>query len=74
MDFLRLLKIKNVIFSGCLEYDLSNELSFLEWHGFPSTSLPSNFEPEKLVELHLPQSQIKQLWEDITRPVRFFTL
>ncbi|KAK9910640.1 hypothetical protein M0R45_034595 [Rubus argutus] len=68
MDFLRLLKIKNVIFSGCHEYDLSNELSFLEWHGFPSTSLPSNFEPETLVELHLPQSQIKQLWEDITRP------
>ncbi|KAM5554208.1 hypothetical protein ABKV19_022539 [Rosa sericea] len=68
MDFLRLLKIKNVIFSGCHEYDLSNELSFLEWHGFPSTSLPSDFAPENLVELHLPRSQIKQLWEDNMTP------
>ncbi|XP_024191119.1 uncharacterized protein LOC112195031 isoform X2 [Rosa chinensis] len=70
MDFLRLLKIKNVKFSGCHEYDLSNKLSFLEWHDFPSTFLPSEFEPKNLVELHLPRSQVEQLWEDnITPPL-----
>ncbi|XP_062001709.1 uncharacterized protein LOC133718846 isoform X2 [Rosa rugosa] len=68
MDFLRLLKIKNVKFSGCHEYDLSNKLSFLEWHDFPSTFLPSEFEPKNLVELQLPRSQIKQLWEDNMTP------
>ncbi|XP_024177195.1 uncharacterized protein LOC112182868 [Rosa chinensis] len=68
MESLRMLKIYNVIFSGCLEF-LSNELSFLEWHGYPLKSLPSCFEPDKLVELNLYQSEIEQLWEEIERPL-----
>ncbi|CAL8169774.1 unnamed protein product [Prunus armeniaca] len=68
MDNLRLLKIYNVEFSGRLEY-LSDELSFLEWHKYPLKSLPSNFQPDKLVELNLSESEIEQLWEEIERPL-----
>ncbi|XP_050135380.1 TMV resistance protein N-like [Malus sylvestris] len=58
---LRLLKISNVFFSGSIKY-LSNELQLLEWHAFPFSSLPSNFQSDKLVELHMHSSLIKQLW------------
>ncbi|XP_008240877.1 PREDICTED: TMV resistance protein N-like [Prunus mume] len=68
MDNLRLLKIYNVEFSGCLEY-LSDELSLLEWHKCPLKSLPSSFEPDKLVELNLSESEIEELWEEIERPL-----
>ncbi|XP_008240878.1 PREDICTED: disease resistance protein RPS6-like [Prunus mume] len=68
MDNLRLLKIYNVEFSGCLEY-LSDELSLLEWHKCPFKSLPSSFEPDKLVELNLSESEIEELWEEIERPL-----
>lgn len=52
----------NVIFSGNLN-NLSNELRVLSWHNFPFSSLPSSFEPDKLVELTMPDSNVKQLWE-----------
>ncbi|KAK4286066.1 hypothetical protein QN277_002677 [Acacia crassicarpa] len=52
----------NVKFSGNLN-NLSNELRVLSWHKFPFSSLPSSFEPEKLVELIMPDSNVKQLWE-----------
>ena len=42
---------------------LSNNLSRLYWHGYPLKSLPSNFHPEKLVELNMCFSRLKQLWE-----------
>ena len=42
---------------------LSNNLIDLYWDGYPSKSLPSNFHPEKLVELNLCFSRLKQLWE-----------
>ncbi|XP_062025777.1 TMV resistance protein N-like [Rosa rugosa] len=61
MDRLRLLKIWNVKFSGNITY-LSNELHYLDWHGCPLDSFPSDFQPDKLVELHLCISSIKQLW------------
>ncbi|CAN1309869.1 Disease resistance protein RUN1 [Linum perenne] len=41
---------------------ISNELRYLRWDGCPSKSLPSNFSPEKLVELNLPFSNIEHLW------------
>ncbi|PRQ21570.1 putative P-loop containing nucleoside triphosphate hydrolase, leucine-rich repeat domain, L [Rosa chinensis] len=62
MDRLRLLKICRAKFSGNITY-LSNELQYLEWHGFPLDSFPSGFQPDKLVELHLRLSHIKQLWK-----------
>ncbi|OAY32245.1 hypothetical protein MANES_13G002785v8 [Manihot esculenta] len=64
MNHLRLLILRNAsIFHG-LEY-LSNELRYLEWHEFPFNSLPSAFQPSKLVELHMHHSNLKQLWEEI---------
>ncbi|KAM1647539.1 hypothetical protein PS2_008932 [Malus domestica] len=68
MDDLKLLKIHNVIFSGCLE-SLSDELRFLEWHAYPLKLMPSSFEPENLVELHLPRSKIEKLWEEFEKPL-----
>ncbi|KAM1441118.1 hypothetical protein ACFXTO_009269 [Malus domestica] len=68
MDDLKLLKIHNVIFSGCVE-SLSDELRFLEWHEYPLKLLPSSFEPENLVELHLPGSKIEKLWEEFEKPL-----
>ncbi|KAG8660922.1 hypothetical protein MANES_02G202000v8 [Manihot esculenta] len=64
MRKLRLLKIENVQLSQGLEF-LSNEIRLLEWHGYPLKSLPSCFKPEKLVELRMPCSCIKQLWSGI---------
>nr|WIL59966.1 nodulation protein [Melilotus officinalis] len=40
-----------------------NNLRYLLWHGYPFASLPSNFEPQYIVELNIPDSSIQQLWE-----------
>ncbi|XP_043810319.1 disease resistance protein RUN1-like [Manihot esculenta] len=64
MRKLRLLKMANVQLSQGLEF-LSNEIRLLEWHGYPLKSLPLCFKPEKLVELRMPCSCIKQLWSGI---------
>ncbi|WCJ18065.1 disease resistance protein (TIR-NBS-LRR class) putative [Euphorbia peplus] len=44
---------------------LPDELRFLYWYQFPSKSLPLNFNPENLVELHMPNSQLKELWTGV---------
>ncbi|KAG4390261.1 hypothetical protein GLYMA_06G260100v4 [Glycine max] len=54
-------------FSGTLA-KLSNELGYLSWEKYPFECLPPSFEPDKLVELRLPYSNIKQLWEG-TKPL-----
>uniref|UniRef100_A0A2K1R517 TIR domain-containing protein n=1 Tax=Populus trichocarpa TaxID=3694 RepID=A0A2K1R517_POPTR len=61
MTKLRLLKIHNVDLSEGPEY-LSNELRFLEWHAYPSKSLPACYRPDELVELYMSCSSIEQLW------------
>ncbi|KAF9670519.1 hypothetical protein SADUNF_Sadunf13G0077500 [Salix dunnii] len=61
MTKLRLLKIHNVNVYEGPEY-LSNELRFLEWHAYPSKSLPACFQPDELVELYMSCSSIEQLW------------
>ncbi|XP_050284950.1 disease resistance protein RUN1-like [Quercus robur] len=43
---------------GCLEY-LPNELRFLDWPGYPFSSLPSNFCPKKLVVLNMSRSRLE---------------
>ena len=48
---------------------LSNELCVIDWYGYPLTSMPTNFQPNKLVELRMHGSGIKQLWKGIM--VRF---
>ncbi|CAN1147612.1 Disease resistance protein RUN1 [Linum perenne] len=44
---------------------MSDELTLLYWHGFPSKSLPSNFCAENLVELILPFSKVTHLWTGV---------
>ena len=48
---------------------LSDELRIIEWHGYPFKSMPTSFQPNKLVELRMHCSYIKQLWKGIM--VRF---
>ena len=82
MKKLRLLKIGNMqlqqhLIGGNVELPqgiiyLSNELRAVEWHGYPLKSLPNNFQPNKLVELRMHCSCIKQLWEGIM--VRFLLM
>ena len=48
---------------------LSNELCVIDWHGYPLKSLPTSFQPNKLVKLRMHCSDIKQLWKGIM--VRF---
>ncbi|XP_034908269.2 LOW QUALITY PROTEIN: protein SUPPRESSOR OF npr1-1, CONSTITUTIVE 1 [Populus alba] len=43
---------------------LSEELRYLHWDGYPSTSLPCNFRPQNLVELNLSSSKVEQLWSE----------
>ncbi|XP_073262869.1 disease resistance protein RML1A-like isoform X2 [Populus alba] len=47
-----------------LEY-LPNELRYLQWHGFPSKSLPPSFRAEHLVELDLQGSKLEKLWTGV---------
>ena len=48
---------------------LSNELRIIDWHGYPLKSMPTSFQLNKLVELRMRYSDIKQLWKGIM--VRF---
>jgi len=61
MSRLRLLKINNVQLSEGPE-DISNKLQFLEWHSYPSKSFPVGLQVDQLVELHMANSSIEQLW------------
>ena len=68
MTKLRFLKIRNVQLPKGLNY-LSNELRFIEWYKYPLKSMPTSFQPNKLVELIMVCSRIKHLWKGIM--VRF---
>uniref|UniRef100_A0A6N2L2A3 ADP-ribosyl cyclase/cyclic ADP-ribose hydrolase n=1 Tax=Salix viminalis TaxID=40686 RepID=A0A6N2L2A3_SALVM len=68
MSKLRLLKINNVQLSKGPK-DLSNKLRFLEWHFYPSKSLQACLQVDVLVELHMPNSSIEQLWYGHKRAV-----
>ena len=57
MENLKFLMASNVDTCGDLKY-LPNKLRVLDWPGFPSSSLPSNFCPPKLVVLNMPKSQL----------------
>ncbi|CAN0928162.1 Disease resistance protein RUN1 [Linum grandiflorum] len=47
---------------------LPNGLRWLEWHGYPSKSLPSKFYPQHLVHLIIQESPIKKCWEGYDQP------
>ncbi|KAL5577263.1 hypothetical protein UlMin_018962 [Ulmus minor] len=44
---------------------LPDALRLLYWQEYPFKSLPLSFDPEKLVELIMPNSQVEQLWDGI---------
>ena len=57
MKNLKFLIVGNVDICRGFEY-IPNGLRVLDWLGFPLSSLPSNFYPQKLVVLNMPQSWI----------------
>ncbi|KAI4332387.1 hypothetical protein L6164_017301 [Bauhinia variegata] len=57
MKKLRLLIIHNAQCSGDLKY-LPSELRWLEWPGYPFSSLPVNFSPKKLVFIDMYDSRL----------------
>ncbi|XP_027083130.1 TMV resistance protein N isoform X2 [Coffea arabica] len=61
---LRLLKIHNAYVSRGPNH-LPNEIRWLNWHGYPSKSLPDSFQAEKLVGIKLQNSRIIELWKGI---------
>ncbi|KAB2626685.1 TMV resistance protein N-like [Pyrus ussuriensis x Pyrus communis] len=66
IERLRLLKIWNGTFFGNINY-LSNELALLELDSCPLNTLSSNYESDKLVELRMHSSCIKQIWKGAKR-------
>ncbi|XP_040364254.1 TMV resistance protein N isoform X2 [Rosa chinensis] len=60
MNKLRYLKIENGNLPKGLEY-LPNSLRILDWTRYPLKSLPSHFNPQKLLELSLSHSCIKHV-------------
>ena len=57
MKNLKFLIIDNVDICGGFKY-LPNDLRLLDWPGCPLSSLPSNFQPQKLIALNMPKSQV----------------
>ncbi|XP_068323216.1 TMV resistance protein N-like [Pyrus communis] len=53
---------------------LPNSLRYLLWEGYPLKSLPPEFSLENLVELHMPDSQVEQLWNGGQNPVNLKAL
>ncbi|KAL5554511.1 hypothetical protein UlMin_041912 [Ulmus minor] len=51
---------------GDLKY-LPNWLRYLHWEDYPGKSLPQNFKPQNLVELHMPYSNLEQLWDGVQK-------
>ncbi|RDX62142.1 putative disease resistance protein, partial [Mucuna pruriens] len=43
---------------------LPNELRYLRWTHYPLEYLPSKFSAQNLVELNLPYSRLKKLWQE----------
>nr|XP_009781508.1 PREDICTED: TMV resistance protein N-like [Nicotiana sylvestris]XP_016448320.1 PREDICTED: TMV resistance protein N-like [Nicotiana tabacum] len=61
MTRLRFLKFRNIYVCQGPDF-LSDELRWLDWHEYPSKSLPISFQGEQLVALKLKNSCIIQLW------------
>jgi len=64
MKELTLLILYHTKISGSLEF-LSDRLRYLLWHDYPFASLPPYFTASNLVELNMPNSHIKRLWEGL---------
>nr|XP_023914306.1 TMV resistance protein N-like [Quercus suber] len=57
MKNLKFLIVSNVDICRGLKY-LPNELRVLDWSGFPLSSLPSNFDPQNLIALNMPECRV----------------
>ncbi|XP_070001794.1 TMV resistance protein N-like [Nicotiana sylvestris] len=55
----------SICHNGSMEY-LPNNLRWFVWFCYPWESLPSTFEPKKLVHLELQSSSLRYLWTEIT--------
>ncbi|XP_042482142.1 disease resistance protein RUN1-like isoform X4 [Macadamia integrifolia] len=64
MRNLRLLQLNYVHLRGGYEH-LSKKLKWLCWHGFPLNSIPTNFDMENLIVLHMENSSVKEVWKEI---------
>ncbi|KAF7813416.1 pentatricopeptide repeat-containing protein [Senna tora] len=62
MKKLRLLRVHNANISDDIQY-LSDELRLIDWPRYPSSTLPPNFHPKRLVSLNLSHGRIKHLWK-----------
>ncbi|XP_068344284.1 disease resistance protein RPV1-like [Pyrus communis] len=63
MQSLRLLKLNYVKLTGSYN-NLSNELRWLCWHGFPLEVIPEDFDHPNIVAIDLSYSKLKRVWED----------
>ena len=54
----------NIYLSGTLE-PFSCKLAYIEWNGYPLKSLPPTFCAKLLVEIRMPHSHVKQLWNGL---------
>ncbi|CAN6544924.1 unnamed protein product [Malus baccata var. baccata] len=66
LDFKKMSNLIMISLSGGLtaSLDLPDSLRYLYCFGYPLKSLPSNFTPENLVELHMPNSKVTKLWKE----------
>lgn len=60
MKNLKILIIRNAQFSRDPQV-LPNSLRLLDWHGYQSSSLPSDFNPKNLIILNLAESCLKRV-------------
>ncbi|XP_052197914.1 disease resistance protein RPV1-like isoform X2 [Diospyros lotus] len=63
LRFLKFYDVPNYISKVHCPNHLPDGMRYLHWDGYPSKALPSSFNSEKLVELHLCGSKLKQLWD-----------
>ncbi|KAI9087833.1 hypothetical protein K1719_030163 [Acacia pycnantha] len=60
MKKLRILMVDNASFLGGVLY-LSDEIKLTDWTKYPSSTLPTNFYPKRLVSVKMNHSRIKHL-------------
>ncbi|KAM5574862.1 hypothetical protein ABKV19_014021 [Rosa sericea] len=63
MKRLRLLQLNYAQLTGNYK-DLSKELRWLCWHGFPLKFIPKDFKHQNLVAIDLQYSNLTEVWED----------
>jgi len=63
MNKLRLLQLDGVHLDGDF-INLSPELRWLYWNGFPSTYAPADLQKESLVAVELKYSNLKYIWKE----------